>query len=127
MDRYRCRQGRARQRERRRRESTKVNPMPPRLRLAGEVEDLAYQVSRPYARFVDDLEVPADSVLRRKVLLRENAERDDRKQRVVEIVGDAAGERADRLDLLRVQQLTLELVPLPLHLPEIGYVLYHSD
>jgi hypothetical protein len=62
----------------------------------------------------------AASTLRRsggafaRVLLRQLAVAEDRRQDVVEVVGDAAGEGADRLELLRLAQLQLEAVALGL-------------
>ena len=44
----------------------------------------------------------------------------NRRQRVVEIVGDAAGEPADRFHLLRLPQLILEQ-------PAVGDVLHRAD
>ena len=46
----------------------------------------------------------------------------NRRQQVVEIVGDAAGERAHRLHLLRLPQLRLEPVPRLFGLPPLGDV-----
>jgi hypothetical protein len=48
------------------------------------------------------------------VLLRQLAVAENRRQDVVEVVRDAAGERADRLELLRLAQLQLEAVALGL-------------
>src|ERR1700757_3090976 len=59
---------------------------------------------------------------RRRALQVQLRHRDDRHQGVVEVVRNAAGERAQCLELLRMMQLMLQLAPLRLGLACLGDV-----
>ncbi len=52
---------------------------------------------------------------------------EDGDQQVVEVVCDAAGELADRFELLRLPQLMLEIVAMLLLEPALGHVLERPD
>ena len=82
----------------------------PRLQalLAREGEQLAHQVGGAVGVLLDLHDVGEGLVARPVAQQQEVAEADHRRQQVVEVVGDAAGELAHRLDLLRMGELQLE-------------------
>ena len=77
--------------------------------LAGEREQLAGQVRRALAGPADLRDVLADRVVRRELGEGHVAVAEDRRQQVVEVVGDASGELADALHLLGLAELLFEL------------------
>ncbi len=106
-----------------------------RLRLAlgalpmTESEDLAHQVARALgcaAHLRQGLHCPVSLPLH-DVLGRKLGIAEDRTEHVVEIVGDATGQRADRLDLLRLPQVRLEQAPGALGLGALGHVANDDD
>jgi hypothetical protein len=81
---------------------------------AAEGEDALDQRLGAQARGERRVDVAAQRRALGGVLLRQLAVAEDRREDVVEVVGDAAGERADRLELLCLAQLQLEAVALGL-------------
>ena len=77
--------------------------------LAGESEQLAGQAGGAVGVRLDLLDVVIVAVAGRVAHHHQVAMADDRGQDIVEIVGDAAGELADRLHLGRLRDLALEL------------------
>ena len=89
--------------------------------LAAEREELAREQRRPVGRLPDLFEVRLAAASRRCGMLeREGGVAADRGQHVVEVVSHAAGESADRLELLALAKLLLEQLAL-------GDVLGHPD
>ena len=75
--------------------------------LAAEGEQLARQRGRPLRGLAHEVEVAAEPVPRIERVRQQRAPADDHGEEVVEVVGDAAGELADRLHLLRLPELLL--------------------
>ena len=88
--------------------------------LAAEGEQLPRQQRGPVGGLADLVQVALERRAGRRLVERERRVAADRGQHVVEVVGDAAGEPADRLELLALAQLLLELALL-------GHVLRHAD
>ena len=88
--------------------------------LAAEREELARQQGRAVGRLPDLVQVRLQLRALRGMLECEGRVAADRGEHVVEVVGDAAGEPADRLELLALTQLLLEQLAL-------GDVLGHPD
>ena len=85
----------------------------PRLRRVGarEGEELAHEPGRALGRAQDLAHLLVDArVWRRPPDEREQRVAGDHGQQVVEVVRDAAGELADRVELLRLAQLLLQPV-----------------
>ena len=76
--------------------------------LPAEGEELPGEGGGPVRRLLDQLDVAAERALGRELEQEELAPARDHGQEVVEVVGDAAGEPADRLHLLGVAELRLE-------------------
>ena len=76
--------------------------------LAREGKQLAHQARGPVRVLLDVHDVLEGGVGRPMVHQQEVGEADDRRQHVVEVVRDAAGELADRLHLLPLRDLHLE-------------------
>ncbi len=68
---------------------------------------MAREGRRAFGRGLDQLDVPADDVVGRELPEREVTPGNDGEQ-VLEVVGDPAGQLANRLQLLRLTQLRLE-------------------
>ena len=77
-----------------------------------ERQQLARQRRRPFARVPDLFEIGPQRVVERNVVEHQVAVTEDRSEQIVEIVGDAAGELANRLHLLRLPQLFFQLAPI---------------
>ena len=75
---------------------------------AREGEQLADEAGRAVGARLDRQDLRVDGVAGLVRLQQQVGEADDRGQHVVEVVGDAAGQRADRLHLLRLGELLLE-------------------
>ena len=88
--------------------------------LAAEGQQLARHRSGALGGAPDLLDVGARRMIRRHFAERELRVAGDRGQRVVQVVGDAARQPADRFHLLRLPQLILEQAPL-------GDVLHGAD
>ena len=88
--------------------------------LAAEREQLPGEQRGALGRLADLVQVGAERRALVGLLERERRVAADRGQHVVEVVRDAAGEPADRLQLLALPQLLLELLLL-------GHVLGHRD
>ena len=73
------------------------------LARAAELQDAAHQIGGALAGQRDGVEQRARWMVRVELAHRERAVAGDRLQHVVEVVRDAAGERAERLELLRAQ------------------------
>ena len=78
--------------------------------LAREGQELAHQIGGAVGVLLDLHDVGEGRVARPEAHQQEVAEADHRRQQVVEIVRDAAGELADRLHLLRLGELHLEVL-----------------
>ena len=77
--------------------------------LPAEGEQLPGEARRAFGRLLDLLELEAHGAVAVVQLVeREAGEAEDRRQQVVEVVRDAAGQPADRLHLLRLLQLPLD-------------------
>ncbi len=83
-------------------------------------KELGREDGGPAGRALGLLHVRADPAIPRQRPQREDQVADDGRQEIVEVVRDAAGEIADRIHLLRLQQLQLEAPPL-------GHVLDDTD
>ena len=98
-----------------------------RLMAAAEGEEAFHQIARP-PRGTQDGFV---ELLGRAIVgigqQRQLGVADDRRQEVVELVGHSAGQRADRLPLLRLQELALKLQPVELGLAPGGDVVRRAD
>src|SRR6185312_4780963 len=79
-----------------------------RLFLAAESENAADEIAGALACLIDRIQIVAHRRTRFEAPRRQLRQRHDRHQRVVQIMRDAAGERAERFELLRMQQLALE-------------------
>ncbi len=79
-----------------------------RICFPAEGEQLSREAGRPLAGLLDLEEILPRSDRRRQPFQHQLAEPENRRQHVVEVVRDAAGELADRLQLLRLAQLFLE-------------------
>ena len=92
------------------RDGDDVHRPPLRRFLPAEGEDLVHEVLCPVAGIQNLCQVPSglavDGVVQGKI-----GEADDGEKDVVEVVGDAACQRADGLHLLRLAQLPLEFLP----------------
>ena len=75
--------------------------------LASEVEEVLDDPPRPVRLLDKELRVVAHVVGQAVVALQQLAEGDDRGKWIVQLVRDAGNELADRLHLLRLQQLRL--------------------
>jgi hypothetical protein len=82
---------------------------------------------RALGAVVDEHELAVVGCAVGRLLQQDVAEGDDRHQRVVEVVSDAASQRAERFHLLRLMELLLELVALPLRLAQLGRVAADAD
>ena len=82
--------------------------------LAGVGEHLLREVRGPARRLLDLTQVLHDRGFRRQAQPGQVGVAEHRHQDVVEVVGDAAGEHAEALELLGVQDLLLEAPPLVL-------------
>ena len=80
--------------------------------LAAERQQLAREAGGALGRVADLLHVAEARIRLGQALRDEAGEAEDCRQQVVEIVGDASGQLADRLHLLRLAQLILERSPL---------------
>ena len=85
-----------------------------------EREQLVGELSRALGRTADLAEVVGERRIAVRALQQQRGVAADRGQQVVEVVRDAAGEAADALELLRVQQLVLQPFP-------VGDVARESD
>src|SRR6185437_7296843 len=65
--------------------------------------------------------------LRRPILFEDARKADHRAQKIVEVMRDAAGELADRLELARLRQLLLEALALALLGVALRHVAHHDD
>ncbi len=83
------------------------NRFPRDLLLAAEGQDLIHQVAGPLARAMNQLHMLVKRIVRRHFLHRQLRQAQDRHQRVVEIVRDAAGQSADRFHLLQLMDFLL--------------------
>jgi hypothetical protein len=88
-------------------EVTRLEHLPAR-----EGEQFLGQLGGPPRRTLDDLQLLAHAFRRGQALTQQLARALDRHQQVVEVVSDAPGELAERLELLRLEQALLELSPL---------------
>ena len=86
--------------------------------LAREGEQLAHEVGGAVGVLLDLHDVGEGLVARLVAQQQQVAEADHRRQQVVEVVGDAAGELADRLHLLRLRELGLQALLLG-HVDEV--------
>ena len=96
---------------------------------AGEEEQLLGERLRTCGRLLDLLEIMSQSgVALRHALERERCVAPDPHQQAVEVVGDSAGELADRLELLGLAQLLLERIPRRdvAHVPDDAVDLAHA-
>jgi hypothetical protein len=111
------RQGRAQQR-RGFADQRRERPDREMLRLASaEGKDLLHQAARTGRRLLDLFEVVGRRMRRLEFLARQRDVAEDRGQDVVEVVGDAARQGADGLQLLRFAQLRLQREAVRLGLP----------
>ena len=78
--------------------------------FAAEGEKAVREVGGPFGRAEDLLHVGAKGIVRRQLHQEQVAVADDRRQDIVEVVGDAAGELAHGLHFLRLAQLCFELL-----------------
>jgi len=74
------------------------------------------------ARLHDRFEILALAASFRHLPHQQLRKREDRHQRVVEVMRYAAGECAERFELLRMKQLTLELALSLLGRPRLGHI-----
>ena len=79
------------------------------LSLPPDGEELARELGRPARRVDDAPQVGARDRVEALVLQHQAADRGDRREGVVDLVGDAAGQAGDRVHLLRLQELLAEL------------------
>ena len=84
--------------------------------LAAEDEQLTSKPGCKLPRLDDLLDVGAELFVGSEPIQDDQAVTVDRRQQVVEVVGDAAGQPADRLHLLGLPEPSLELSPLA-HVP----------
>ena len=75
---------------------------------AAEREQLTRQRGAVRGGFLDRFEIGAAAAVGRQFFEQQLAEADDRRQQIVEIVRDTAGEPADALHLLRLAELAFE-------------------
>ncbi len=75
---------------------------------AGKAEKLGGEVGRPPRRPLAGLDQRAKTVVRRQARLQQRQVAEDDGEQVVEVVGHAAGQLADRLHLLRLTQLLFQ-------------------
>ena len=94
---------------------------------AAEGEELARQRRRALGRLLDLEQVVASPIVRREVLEEKLGVAGDRRQEIVEVVGDAAGELAHRLQPLRQVQPLLTLAQRFLGAASLGHVLIRAD
>src|SRR3546814_13946926 len=78
--------------------------------LARKGKKLAHQVGGAVGVLLDLHDVGERLVARPVAQQQQVGKADHRRQQVVEVVGDAAGELADRLHLLRLDELALEVL-----------------
>ena len=83
----------------------------PQHLAAAEGEQLAGQGGGALAGFFDLLEVRVDRLVRADLVEQHLAVAGDRRQDVIEVVGDSARETADRLHLLGLAELIFETLP----------------
>ncbi|MGC4116217.1 MAG: hypothetical protein QM765_16895 [Myxococcales bacterium] len=93
------------------------------LRAATEGEDLLDQLAGPQRHVADVAQAGADVVVPLAVGQQELGVAQDDAQDVVEVVGDAAGQRAHRLHLLGLVQLLAQVLGFALGGPLLGDVL----
>ncbi len=87
--------------------------------LSGEGQELPRQIGGAARRLGHLLDVAPDFVVLGEPRQGEVAVTDDRGEKVVEVVGDAAGQESHRFHLLRLAELLLESEPLG-HVPHEG-------
>jgi hypothetical protein len=80
--------------------------------LAGEAEQLAHEVRRAHARLHNPLQVLLGGVVFREASLRQLRETQDSREQVVEVVRDAPRELPDALQLLGLEQASLQRLAL---------------
>ena len=90
-----------------------------------EREDLLDELAGARARLLDFRQALLRRMLRHEILPRQFDVADDRAEDVVEVVRDAAGERAEGLHLLRLAQRRLQ--PLPRRLGVLQVLDVHED
>ncbi len=90
--------------------------------LAAEGENLLDQVLGPQPGLADLIEITGEVGIRRTDVDRHLRIADDRAEDIIEIMGDSAGQGADRLHLLGMDQLGLEPALLILGQPLSGDV-----
>ena len=88
--------------------------------LAAEGEELAHEARGPLGGAHDVLHLAQARVVRVEAPAQQLAVAHDHREQVVEVVGDAAREPADRLHLLRLAQLLLEPPPFLLGLAPLA-------
>ena len=84
-----------------------MNPLAP-----AEGQQLPRQIARPLAGLRHLVEARQSAAVGRQVLARQIGEPENRLQQVVEVVGDAAGELADRFELAALRDFSFEPQPL---------------
>ncbi len=93
---------------------------------AAEGQDAVDQGAAPFAGGHDAVEIALQPRAFLRAALRHLAVAEDGAEDVVEIVRDATGERAHRLEPLRAAQLPLHLSQLLLGVPALGHVLHEA-
>ncbi len=79
--------------------------------LAREPQELACELGGPVGRELDRLDLAAGPALGSELDFEHGGRPDDRREHVVEVMGDPARETADGLELLGLEQLRLEAHP----------------
>ena len=85
-----------------------IDPCGPQHLLAAECEQLSGQARGALGRFDDFVHIAPAPVFRREAVCGELGVAEDGGQKIVEIVGDAAGEVADGVHFLRLAELGFE-------------------